>query len=121
MHQRFITMASSRPHQGIIRASIVHYQRIISASSVHPERIKSASSGDQGTTAIPRVLHCLLCLVLLMFEEIAKHLANDAYNDRPRPPLTTHGKKEVAAPFLNEFACQMGCSQEALQGSKKRV
>ena len=66
-----------RAHQGIIRASSASHQCIISASSAHHQRfisvsehIISASSGDQGTTSIPRVLHCLLCLVIIFITSV---------------------------------------------------
>ena len=51
---------SSAHHLLIIIASSVYHKCIISASSAHNQRIFSASSWHH-------ILHCLLCLVLLIY------------------------------------------------------
>ena len=81
-HHQHIISALSAHHQCIISASLLHHQCIISASSVHHPCIIMAPSAHHqciisalsahhhgifmasGTTFIPRVLNCLLCLVL---------------------------------------------------------
>ena len=66
-HHQHIISALSAHHQPIISASSADHQCIISASSAHHEHIISTSCANHQhimcTSFIPRVLHCLLCLV----------------------------------------------------------
>ena len=80
-HHLGILRVSSGPHQSIIRASSEHHQGLIRASSGHHQCIISALSvlyqaspahyqRIMCTSFLPRVLHCLLCLVLYSYQHL---------------------------------------------------
>ena len=89
-HQHIISTSSAHhhfiiDHQGIISvSSLLHHQCIISTSLAHHQRIISAG---QGITFIPRVLHCLLCLVEWWFLlHICGQMNLKAFGPAPPPP-----------------------------------
>ena len=121
MHHQCIIRASSAQHQHIISTSSAHHQCIISTSSVHNQCIISASSAHHQSPSMsrgsslkvaklrPRVLHCLLCLVVAIFQV-------EARLERGLPTMRCNGFQ----PSLRTRSSFIHC-QEPIPKIKKRV